>query len=159
MHDLIQGPKVVAFKLARKATLNRDQMCLVALFASFMQAEWEKQLADEPQLKDSSASCWSLHNGDAPLMSLIGRVIARLLIVGGGGCGKSRIINMVLSPLLRTYYGRRGLMKEAQSNRAARGIGGITVHAANRLMGDSSLIVIHLRPKPHQKATLTKYGR
>ena len=50
-------------------------------------------------------------------------------------------------------------MKEAQSNRAARGIGGITVHAANKLMGDSSLIVIHLRTKPHQKAKLSKYGK
>ena len=45
-------------------------------------------------------------------------------------------------------------MKEAQSNRAARGIGGITLHAANKLMGDSSLIVIHLKAKPHQKTTL-----
>ena len=83
--DLIRGPKVVAFKLAKKATLNRDQMCLVALAASLMQAEWEKQQADEPQLKDSSASCWDSHSGDAPLMKLTGGVIARILFVGGGG--------------------------------------------------------------------------
>ena len=121
MDDFIQRPKVAASKLAKKATLNRDQMCLVALAASLMQAEWEKQQADEPQLKDSSASCWDSHSGDAPLMKLTAGVIARILFVGGGGCGKSRVINKVLTPLLRAYYGRRGLMKEAQSNRAARG--------------------------------------
>jgi hypothetical protein len=82
-----------------------------------------------------------------------------VLFVGGGGCGKSRVINLVLTPLCKTYYGSKGLMKEAQSNKAARGIGGITVHAANKLLGSSSLISVHLRPKAQQTAARKKCRR
>ena len=75
----------------------------------------------------------------------------RLILVGGGGCGKSRIINRVFTPLFRAFYGARGLMKEAPSNKAARGIGGVTLHAANGLMGSSSLLTPHLGVNPRRK--------
>ena len=71
----------------------------------------------------------------------------RLLLVGGGGCGKTRIFNRVLVPLLETFYGRQGVMKEASSNKAARLLRGKTMHTANKLHGGSSLRTVHLRPK------------
>ena len=78
-------------------------------------------------------------------------VLVRLVIVGGGGCGKSRIINQVLSPLLTCYYGVKGVMKEAGSNKASRLIGGMTMHMANGLQGNSSLLTPHLRLTPAER--------
>ena len=79
-------------------------------------------------------------------MPLVGTLV-RLLLVGGGGCGKTRIFNMVLVPLLEAFYGPQGVMKEASSNKAARLLHGKTMHAANKLHGCSSLRTVHLRLK------------
>ena len=76
--------------------------------------------------------------------------LSRLFLIGGGGAGKSRIINFVLTPLSQAYYGPKGLMNEAPSNNAARGIKGATPHVANYLFGNSSLLVPHLRLNPRQ---------
>ena len=48
-------------------------------------------------------------------------------------------------------------MIEAQSNKAARGVGGITLHAANKLMGTSSFLTVHLRATPKRKAAMQRY--
>ena len=80
------------------------------------------------------------------VMPLVGTLV-RLLLVGGGGCGKTRIFNMVLVPLLEAFYGPQGAMKEASSNKAARLLHGKTMHAANKLHGGSSLRTVHLRLK------------
>ena len=58
--------------------------------------------------------------------------------IGGGGSGKSLLINKVLTPLFHAFYGVHGLMKEAASNRASRNIGGVTLHAANSLTAVSA---------------------
>lgn len=86
-------------------------------------------------------------------------MLIRLLLVGGGGCGKSRIINKVLTPLIRAFYGCKGLMKEAQSNKAAKNIGGETIHHANKLLAISSLLTAHLRPKPSQEGLVNRLNR
>ena len=57
------------------------------------------------------------------------------------------------------YYGTSGLMKEAPSNKAARNINGETLHAANNLMGSSSLLTTHLRPKPRHMPYIRRVGR
>ena len=82
-----------------------------------------------------------------------------MILIGGGGAGKTTIINFVLTPLLEEYYGRDGLQKEAPSNKAARGINGVTVHVANNLRGNSSLLTPHLRQKPRQTAYVRRQGR
>ena len=156
--EIIQGPAAVARRLAKDAELNEDQLRLVALFVCPMEKKWKEQLRKKPELADATSEVWSTYSRDTPLLVLVG-VIVRILFVGGGGCGKSRVINRVLAPLLRSYYGRCGLMVEAQSNKAARNVGGCTLHTANKLMGSSSLITVHLRPKPHQKAAMARNER
>ena len=108
-----KGPIAFAFELAKAATLNADQLAPVALIAHDMQKAWEAQ-------------------GKPARMKPMDRLI-RMLILGGGGCGKSRIINLVLTPLFVQYWGPRGCVKAAPSNKAARGILGKTLHAAANL--------------------------
>ena len=50
-------------------------------------------------------------------------------------------------------------MIEAPSDRAARGVGCITMHVANKLIGSSSLMTANLRAKPNQKAAMQAYSR
>ena len=108
-----QGPLVFAKRLADAATLNADQLGAVALVASDMQAAWEEQ-------------------GCPERMKCTGSIL-RMLLLGGGGCGKTRIVNLVLTALFVEFWGPRGLVKAAPSNKAARGIKGKTLHAAAKL--------------------------
>jgi len=108
-----KGPIAFAFERAKAARLNADQLAPVALIAHEMQKAWEAQ-------------------GKPARMKPVGRLI-RMLTLGGGGCGKSRIINLVLTPLFVQYWGPRGCVKAAPSNKAARGILGKTLHAAANL--------------------------
>jgi hypothetical protein len=71
--------------------------------------------------------------------------LCRMLIYGSGGCGKTRLINMVLSPLFKRYFGPRGLVTTAFSNKAARLVNGKTSHALAKLRGTKSLAMPHLR--------------
>ena len=110
-----QGPAAVAKELAQAAELNRDQLGAVALIAYDMQVAWEAQ-------------------GKPQRMKLTGRIL-RMLLLGGGGCGKTRIINLVLTALFLQFWGPRGCVKTAPSNKAARGILGKTEHAAAKIGG------------------------
>ena len=150
-----KGPQQVAWQLAKRAELNRDQLLPVALIAMKMQEAWEKlRGAEEP----SDAKFSDCVEHQKPLLPLVGTLV-RLLLVGGGGCGKTRIINMVLTPLLLCFYGKRGLLKQASSNKAARLIGGVTMHAANSLRGDSPLLTVYLRLNPDkQNIAQKRYG-
>ena len=69
--------------------------------------------------------------------------LCRILIFGSGGCGKTRLITMVLAPLL--YFGPRGLITTAFSNKAARLVNGKTSHALAKLRGVKSLAMPSLR--------------
>ena len=109
-----QGPLALAKALARAATLNADQMGAVALVADAMQTAWGEQ-------------------GRPERMKPTGRLLRMLLLGGGGGCGKTRIVNLVLTILFTEYWGPRGVVKAAPSNKAARGILGKTLHAAAKL--------------------------
>ena len=117
------GPVAFAKHLVEAATLNHDQRAPVALIANDMQMAWEKQ-------------------GKPKLMHPAGRIL-RMLLLGGGGCGKSRIVNLVLSALFLQFWGLRGCMKAAPSNKAARGILGKTLHIAAKL-GGGSLNIMNL---------------
>jgi len=55
------------------------------------------------------------------------------------------VINGVLAPLFASYYGKRGVVKIASSNKAARLLGGTTVHTANGLLASASLRTSQLR--------------
>ena len=118
------GPIAFAKHLADAATLNQDQRTPVALIAKEMQMAWEKQ-------------------GKPQRMNPVVRIL-RMLLLGGGGCGKSRIVNFVLTPLFLQFWGPRGCVKAAPSNKAARGISGKTLHVVAKLQG-SSLNMMNLR--------------
>ena len=94
-----------------------------------MQAAWEKAHGDAQHTLQSDAKGGQAEEA-RKLMPLAGTLV-RLLFVGGGGCGKTRIFNRVFVPLLEAFYGSQGVMKEASSNKAARLLHGKTIHAAN----------------------------
>ena len=128
-----EGPLALAKALARAATLNADQMGAVALVANAMQTAWEAQ-------------------GRPKRMKSSGRLL-RMLLLGGGGCGKTRIVNLVLTALFTEYWGTSGVVKAAPSNKAARGILGKTLHAAAKL-GASPMDVISLNCGEKTRAAL-----
>jgi len=108
------GPVAFAKHLVRAATLNQDQQAPVALVAKEMQIVWEKQ-------------------GKPQHMKPHGRIL-RMLLLGGGGCGKSHIVNLVFTALFLQFWGPRGCVKAAPSNKAARGILGRTLHGRHLLL-------------------------
>ena len=77
-------------------------------------------------------------------LPLTGRRL-RLLLYGGGGCGKTRIINSVLAKLFRRFYGPKGLVLNAFANKPARLINGTTTHGLIKCRGGQSLSIAHLR--------------
>ena len=87
--DVVAGPRRVAWKLCQAATLNTDQKRAVALVVKPMQAAWKKSRDVE---------------GHQTMLPLVGTLV-RLLLVGGGGCGTTRIFNRVLVLLLEASYG------------------------------------------------------
>ena len=82
---------------------------------------------------------------------LAGR-LCRMLIFGSGGCGKTRLITMVLAPLFKRYFGPRGLVTSAFSNKAARLVNGKTSHALAKLRGTKSLTMPFLRLRSDKEA-------
>ena len=130
----------------------------VALLALKMQKTWDDMLSRSPDLASPSDSIWASYDGATALLPLHG-ALSRLLLVGVGGVGKSRIINLVYTQLLEAYYGPDGLLKEAPSNKAARGIHGVTSNVANNLIGNSYLLVPPLGLKPRQPNFVRRMGR
>ena len=118
------GPAAFAKHLVEAATLNKDQRAPVAIVAKDMQSAWEVQ-------------------GKPKQMKAHGRIL-RMLLLGGGGCGKSHIVNLVLTALFLQFWGPCGCVKAAPSNKAARGILGRTLHVVAKLRG-SSLNMLNLR--------------
>jgi hypothetical protein len=119
---------------------------------------WQKPLQTSPALGLPSSNVWPKHDGTFALLPPFGGV-SRLLLLGGGGAGKTSRINLALSPWLRAFVGNRGLQKLAPSHKAARGILGETLHMANNLQGTSSMPTPHLRTQPRQQAFVRAQGR
>ena len=127
------GPLAYAKHLAHAATLNKDQTGIVRLVADAMQKAWLEQGRPETMRRHGA--------------------ILRLLLVGGGGCGKSRIINLVLTILFRAYWGNQGCVLVAPSNKAARAIHGKTMHAAAKLT-TGPMKMMNLRTNQKQQTAL-----
>ena len=51
-----------------------------------------------------------------------------IIIDGGGGCGKTMLINHFFVPLRRAFFRHAGVVLAAPTNKAARGIHAKTLH-------------------------------
>ena len=132
------GPIAYAKLLCEQAGLTSEQRGPVALIAHDMDKVYQEEMKRRENLTEAQLESLGYTRPGTSLMPLSGRV-ARILIFGGGGCGKTRIINEVLTPLFRRFYGLRGCVLTAFSNKAARLIKGKTSHALTKLHGEMSL--------------------
>ena len=73
--------------------------------------------------------------------------LLRIVVLGGGGCGKTLMLTTVLFPLFILCFGDRGVLRCAPSNKAARHLGGKTVHSLKGLRASASLRTAQLRFK------------
>ena len=126
--ELMRGPKHVAELLMEtqrqgegKRTLNEEQLLLFALWVDKLQEAFlRRPNPEEPYL---ALDTW----------------LFDIVIDGGGGCGKTMLINHYLAPVSLAFFGPAGVVRAAPSNKAARGIGAKTVHALLGFTPDSSL--------------------
>ena len=135
------SPVAFAKECCEAATLNRDQRRPVALIAQELDRAWQAERQRRAALSPSEQDELGMQPWTIPLS---GR-LCRILIFGSGGCGKTRLITMVLAPLFKRYFGPRGLITTAFSNKAARLVNGKTSHALAKLRGVKSLAMPSLR--------------
>ena len=139
--ELMQGPQHVATRIreeeaAQGRVLNGEQTLLFALWVHDMQQAWVRR-----------------PNPEEPYLAL-DEWIFDIVIDGGGGCGKSMLINYFFVPLCRAFFGSaaqaaggaaqpacnlRGVVLAAPTNKAARGIHAKTLHSILGFTPDSSL--------------------
>ena len=142
----LSDPISYAKYLCDKGDLTREQRCPVMLIATDMQEVHRMEIERRAQLTEAQRRAEGLDATDVVRLPLVGRRL-RLLLYGGGGCGKTRIINSALTPLFRRFYGPKGLVLNAFANKPARLIGGKTSHGLIKCRGGQNLNIAHLRVK------------
>jgi hypothetical protein len=147
---LFRDPVSFAKHLCDLGELTREQRGPVALLARDMQQVYEQELARRALLTDAQRRAEGIDDTDVVKLPLVGRRL-RLLFFGGGGCGKTRIINSVLAKLFRRFYGPKGLVLNAFANKPARLIGGTTTHGLIKCQGGQSVAIAHLRVQNDQQ--------
>ena len=103
-----------------------------------MQIVCEEEVAKQANLTDAQLRAEGISATDRVTLLLKGRRL-RLLLYGGGTCGKIRIIYCVLANLFRRFYGNEGLVLKASSNKAARLIQSKTNHTLTKIRSGQSL--------------------
>ena len=140
-----QGPARYAQRLMHKFPFNEEQINLIALLVLPLEKAWQNRHQKET---------YQLPHG-------LG--LSRVLLVGGGGCGRTTIVLKVMKPLLLVYFGHNGVQLAAPSNKAARLIEGKTVHNLVGLKKGDSLKTYDLNLSRHKErkkldATLGQAG-
>ena len=118
LEDAVQGPGHVAWELIQDARnhptesidFNEEQLLVIALCIWPLEQAWRSRVKT---LHTAGATVNTLHK----LPNDLG--LPRILIIGGGGCGKTTIMQVVVVPTLRTFF--RSVVLTAPSNRTARG--------------------------------------
>ena len=118
LSDMARGPGHVAWKLIQDARnhptesidFNEEQLLVIALCIWPLEQAWRSRMNT---LHSTNATVNTLHK----LPNDLG--LPRILIIGGGGCGKTTIMQVVVVPTLRTFF--QAVVLTAPSNRAARG--------------------------------------
>ena len=130
LHDLMKGPKHVAESIIReqeqkdgkeKKILTDEQKLVFALWVDNMQEAWLKR--PDPEKHYLPPDTWILD----------------MILDGGGGCGKTMLINCFIVPLCKAFWGPAGVVCATTSNKAAVGIRGKTFHSLLGLTPDSSM--------------------
>ena len=126
--DLMRGPKHVAERIMREQAchdpphvLNDEQMTLYALWVDAMQQAFTRR-----------------SNPEEPFLPL-DEWLFDIIIDGGGGCGKTMLINHFFVPLCRAFFRHAGVVLAAPTNKAARGIHAKTLHCVLGFTPESSL--------------------
>ena len=138
------GPVDLAKRLCYEGGLTTEQRGPVALVARNMQMAYDDEVTRRAKLTDAQLRAEGIGATGHVTRPLTGRRL-RLLLYGGGGCGKTRIINYVLTKLFRRFFGNKGLVLTAFSNKASRLIKGKTSHTLTKIRGGQSLTMPRLR--------------
>ncbi len=115
LDDVLQGPGHTAWKLiqslkedpAHGIEFNEEQLLVIALQIWPLEQAWRSQRTGAGATLDSMR--WLPNDLGLP----------RMAVIGGGGCGKTTIMQLVVVPILSTFFQR--VVLTAPSNRAARG--------------------------------------
>ena len=116
----------------------------IIIFPTDMQKVYEQEVARQALLNDAQRRSEGIDATDFIRLPLVGRRL-RLLFFGGGGCGKTRIINCALAKLFRRFYGPKGVVLNAFANKPARLIHGTTTHGLIKCRGGQPVSLPHLR--------------
>ncbi len=117
LEDVLRGPGHVAWQLIKGAedtehdfAFNEEQLLVIALMI------WQLEMAFRDHLEGQQASTATLET----LRKLPDDLACpRVGIVGGGGCGKTTIMQKVVVPVLEIFFSK--IVLTAPSDRAARG--------------------------------------
>ena len=142
---LFNDPVSFAKHLCDQAGLTREQRGPAALLARDMLKVHEQEVRRRAQLTDAHSRAEGLEATEPVRLPLAGRRLRLLFYGGGGGCGKTRIINSVLANLFRHFYDQKGLVLDAFANKPARLVGDKTTHGLIKRRGGQSLSIAQLR--------------
>lgn len=155
LEDIQQGPGHVALKLILEAkncpsepiAFNNEQLLVIALCVWPLEQAWRHH---EKKMQASPANRIGVRRVPNDPGS------PRIVIIGGGGCGKTTIMQSVVAPVLRAFFER--VVLTAPSNRAARGFDATakTLHSIAGIKPQDSLRIsnLHIKSDPMRKRML-----
>jgi len=153
--DALRGPAHVAKLILRRAEdkastpakpfrYNNEQLeCIAAMVAKLEPAFAEREDPSKPMINPA-------------------KVITTAIYDGGGGCGKTDLLINIMVPLFEVFFGPHGVLKRAPGNKAARIIGGTTIHSSQGLSPESSLrthsLTLNLQTRQKMSRTVLDVG-
>ena len=148
--ELPRSPIAMATELiARSGVWRSHEQYLAVLFVlQPCQTLWERALA---------AGDMALLTAGSGLVNLsAGMDARRVFLHGPGGSGKTYCMTEVVLPVVRHFFGERGVKAIASSNSAARLLLGKTMHAAGKMTRGQSFKAKKLKPNCRAKKALVK---
>ena len=147
------GPAHVAWQLIKKCDtpFNDEQIDALALMVGPLERVWQDKVngaqAQEgshehlPGAKTFAGDHLEAIRQKYLLPNDLG--LPRVLLIGGGGCGKTTMLLKVISPLLETFFAC--VARATPSNKAARNFKAKTIHSLSGLRPVDSLRTANLR--------------
>ena len=149
LEDALKGPGHVAWKLIQDAknqsadsfAFNDEQILLIAL------CTWPLEQAWRSHVRKQQTTCATV-DVLRKLPNDLG--LPRIAVIGGGGCGKTTVMQAVVVPTLRTFFAK--VLLTAPSNRAARGFdpSAKTLHSVSGIKPQDSMRTSNLHIKSDQ---------